>query len=194
MRMMVQTALEDQIVSILKVDKLRAGRHIVRDERGWKAGEFWVDGIWAARIKPSFHSPAMLAVVTEKQCVRGAFAVSTGSPHHIETVSTIEAEFAPDWADPVAEILRQFNLFRLGGTLSLDGIGYELQVDTLAGKAVISFCNPTVRPLVDLEHAFLQVAYEIVALKGKQLEKDYLIIWQECLTGRLSDTSDQGAR
>ena len=194
MPMTVQTVLEDQIVSILKVDKLRAGRHIVRDERGWKASEFWVDGIWAAHILPSFHSPAMLAVVTEKQCVRGAFAVSTGSPHHIEAVSTIEAEFAPDWSDPVAEILRQFGLFRLDGTLSLDGIGYELQVDTLASKAWISFCNPTGHPLIDLEYAFLQVAYEMVALKGKQLEKEYLNIWQEYLAGRSSDTSDQGAR
>jgi hypothetical protein len=177
--MEAQTILENQIASALGLDDLRSGRHTVRDQRGWKTREVLVLGIWVVHILPSFHPPATVAVVMEEHRTLGAFAVVVGVSKTWDTVSVADTQLAPDWVDPVADVLSKINLFDLEGGLSLDGISYELQIDTLASKAQIHFSNPITQSLVGLEQAIFRVASEVVTLAGGPLEKKYLVTWQE---------------
>jgi hypothetical protein len=174
----IQTSLDSQIIAALNLNGLNAGRHVLRDERNWKIGEYWVTGIWVVYILPSFHSPAALAIVYEEEKIRGVFVTSQGTPQIVETTSAVSIEFKSDWPDPVANILRQCDLLNFNGGISLDGIGYVLQVDTLASRTSISFFNPTTHPLIELGELFFEIASEIVHQVGGSLEKAYLDTWR----------------
>ena len=175
------TILEGQIAATLGLDDLRPGRHIVRDQQGSKTHEVSVLGIWAAHISPILFPPATVAVVMEEQRTFGAFAVVIGVSRTWDTVSVVDAQFAPEWVDPVADILGKVDLFELDGGLVLDGISYELHIDTLASRSQIHFATPNTQSLVGLEQAIFRVANEVVTLAGGPLEKRYIDTWQDHL-------------
>jgi hypothetical protein len=176
-----QTILEGQIAATLGLNNLRSGRHIVRDQQRSKTREVSVLGIWAAHILPSLFPPATVAVVMEEQRALGAFAVVVGLSRTWDTVSVVDVQFAPEWVDPVADVLTQTNLFDLEGGLCPDGISYELHIDTFASKSQIHFATPSTQSLIELEQAVFRVANEVVALAGGPLEKRYLDTWQDHL-------------
>ena len=173
--------LEKQIASTLNVQALRPGRHVIRDQNKWKTGEFLVQGTWLAMILPSFHPPAALAVLYEEGRIRGAFVILEDESDIEKISTTTSVEFAPNWMDPVPQILRQFNFFEFGGGLCLDGIEYRLSIKTFASQIDISFGNPQIQPFIELEQALYHVAQEIVSFSGKQMANDYLDIWRDYL-------------
>ncbi len=175
----IQKILKARINAKLQTDGLRAGRHILRDERRWKTGEFWVVGLWVVTVLPSFDPPAVLTVVHERERIRGAFGVAA-SPDRVST-SVVSIDYSPGWSDPVAQVLHELDLFDFDGGLSLDGISYELQIATLASKTQISFSNPVTRHLIALQQALFWVAEEMVNRVGTQPEHKYLTIWQKYL-------------
>lgn len=179
--METETILEGQIASALGLDNLRSGRHVVHDQQGSTTREVSVLGIWAAHISPILFPPATVAVVMEKQRTLGAFAVAIGVSRTWDTVSVVDAQFAPEWADPVADVLDKVDLFDLNGGIGLDGISYELHIDTFASRSQIYFATPSTQSLVGLEQAVFQVASEVVTLAGGPLEKRYLDTWQDRL-------------
>lgn len=176
--METETILEGQIAATLGLDDLRPGRHIVRDQQGSKTHEVSVLGIWAAHISPILFPPATVAVVMEKQRTLGAFAVVIGVSRTWDTVAIVDAQFAPEWVDPVADVLDKVDLFDLNGGIGLDGISYKLHIDTFASRSQVHFSTPSTQSLVGLEQAIFRVASEVVALAGGPVEKRYLDTWQ----------------
>ena len=64
-------------LAAFNLDRFGAGRHIVRDERGWRVRDIQVQSMWLATIEPSFAPMAYFMVMhTEAQpqvlfCFRG---------------------------------------------------------------------------------------------------------------------------
>ena len=174
-----------EILAALNLDDLRAGRHIVRDSRRWKTGELCVDGVWVAKVEPSFHPHCALGVSREKERVRAAFSCGPASEGSNQGIFTTMVERSIEWDDPVATILRKADLFELSGGISLDGIGYEIQVRTLASETTISFFNPTTNLLVSLGRALIELATEISRSHENENQQEYVEnVWMGYSSGR----------
>jgi hypothetical protein len=173
--------LESKILSTWKLDSLRAGRHVLRNERNYLIGESWIVGSWIAYIMPSFEPTAALAVVHEKERVRGAFAFTEKSLDQTENISIIQVDFPATWVDTVTQTLQNFELFNQSGGLSLDGIGYLMLIDTWVARAEIEFSNPQTHSFVALEKSLFQVAQEITQLSGDHTQYKIIKTWREYL-------------
>ncbi len=51
------------IAKLMGIERLRPGRHILRNEKHWRIGELTVSNAWHASILPSFHDSAVIAAV-----------------------------------------------------------------------------------------------------------------------------------
>ena len=174
--------LEQQICSALKVEYLGSGRQILRDERRFKIDEFRVECAWQVTIRPSFDPIAHLAVLYQQERRRAAFAIDQDENASADGGQVCIAEFAADWQDPVLQALRGTEFLEIDDMRSLDGIGYDLAVDTSALNATIHFSNPHLKSLIELEQAFLKVAGEIVAGAASKEIEAYFHVWQRYCT------------
>src|SRR5216683_1331458 len=59
----VRSAYRKLAATSFNLEDFRAGRHIVRDKRGWRVRDIQVESMWLARIEPSFHQLSYLMVV-----------------------------------------------------------------------------------------------------------------------------------
>ena len=162
----------------LKLSRFGVGRHIVRDERGWRDREIQVRSIWLVTISPSFDPSAYLMVMhAEAQplslfCLRG-----------IDSMPRIKGEpfECPGLDDRVAKSLKHVDLFPSGGGISLDGIGYSLRIRTSAVSADLQFSNPKTESLKAVERAIFDVAESIARITERPDISDYLKIWKKYL-------------
>jgi hypothetical protein len=158
------------------------GKHIIRDANGLKTGELEVINIWGANMIPSFHLPARIAVVRCDSHYRIAFGVGT-SNNNVST-SIIQTQLPPDWVDPLAKTHQRLFQFEDKRVLTLDGIGYELDMISEAGRNTMEFAIPEIeanQSFVELEKAILSVAETVVNINREELGKDDLSVWQRWL-------------
>ncbi len=161
----------DSIKRASDLEQLRTGRHIVRDNRGWKTGAIAVRELWIVEIKPTFRDHSCLAMVHTDHGRNAYFCVSQQS-----TVLLL-GPFGVDWPDPVEEVLQRFNLWSARNEISIDGIAYSFFVDTGDVQLAASFINPRTTALVSLEKAFLHVATTLSANDSTNVVKEYLQDW-----------------
>lgn len=166
--------LRDQIILALRLEYIGNGRHTLRDENNWLVGEFWIEGIWLAFIEPSFEPYSALAAIHEKETSTVAFVVDDGKPPAV-------AKFDANWTDPVVLSLRSLDLFGIENGLSLDGIGYDLEISTGVSKTTIYFGNPTTKPFIDLTISLYSVATELSICLQDSRTVEYLKIWKKYL-------------
>jgi hypothetical protein len=186
--------LNQQIFSALNLEGFRTGRHTLYDKDGGELSKRWVRGLWMAYVSPSFEPPAELAVAyDDKECVRGALTFSE-SDIPFRDLTTVCAEFPRGWSDPVTNIIQNVNLFDLNGGMSLDGIGYFLQVDTNACEVALDFSMPQTPAMIDLESALFEAAQEIVRSSNGVQENKFLNIWARYLKRKSRQSPDGNTR
>ena len=134
-------SVSDELKALLaafNLDRFGVGRHIVRDERGWRVRDIQVESMWLATIAPSFDKLSYLMVVHADQlpqailCFKGA--------DNLPDINEEPIAF-PGIDDGVANSLKNLDLFARDGCLSLDGIGYSLRVCNWALSADLEFSN-----------------------------------------------------
>src|ERR1044072_2211867 len=165
--------VEQQLAADFQLEDLRVGRHIIRDQRNWKLGELNVEYLWWALIEPSFQPPAVLAVVKFKDELRALFRPRSvdDTQGHTPTIKL------GDWRDPMLLAFERVNILKEAGGLSLDGIGYHLQIKTWAVDAKFDFSNPRGEGLSKVESALIDTARRIVEIQGNRNNEAYLVMW-----------------
>jgi hypothetical protein len=86
--------------------------------------------------------------------------------------------------DPIQDAVLSLDLLADNQHGWLDGIGYELHLDTATCHSQLAFGNPTVPGFRRLEDAFLQIASEIAQSSKESSVTEYLKTWQTYLDGR----------
>ncbi len=128
-----------KFLNAFNLDRFGAGRHIIRDERGWRVRDIQAEYVWIARIRPSFSSPCFLALLKTPD---GFYCVAAH-----EGIDGLPASVsAPVWidlsADPVFTSLEAYRLELFDGGISLDGVSYTLSVRSFASEFDLEFSNP----------------------------------------------------
>lgn len=174
--------IQDELKALLdafKLDRFGVGRHIVRDERGWRVRDIQVQSVWLARIEPSFHPTAYLMVMHADEWPWALFCV-----RDTDSMLNIQGEpvacFTLD--DRVSDTLKHLDLLSSNQSVATDGIGYSLLVRTWAVSADLQFFNPTTESLRSLEHALFEVAESIARITERPDMADYLEIWRPYLS------------
>src|SRR2546423_935489 len=99
-------------IAAFNLDRFDVGRHIIRNQRGWRIGDIQVQAMWLATIAPSFDQTAYFFVVhTETQpralfCFKGTDGLPNIQGEPIE---------CPGLNDRVAASLKHVDLFPRGG-------------------------------------------------------------------------------
>ncbi len=164
--------------------ELRAGCQILRDARGWREDEIYVASLWYAAIRPSFHDGAILCwATTEETKFRGkefpAWCRGGLLLEHSDRPSTIAS--TPIKEDLLCPHVASLDIMARSGTLSLDGIGYEICFPSGDLDARIQFFNPVLPALVAIERALHQTA-QIIAQETKDVDAlAYVEVWREYL-------------
>lgn len=185
-----QRIARDQALSSLQkamgVQEFRPGRQILRDERHWRVGEIHVEHAWHAAILPSFHDQAVLAVArTNETAFRGAtFPAFFRAGIAIISLDTYEVKQAIATnitGDPMPAAVSKCDLLEPDKGGFLDGIGYEIRLDTATRRVTIEFGNPRGTCFRAIEDALFRIATDIGSRSGNSTIHKYVMEWQQYL-------------
>jgi len=144
-----------------------------------------VRATWLATVLPSFEPYAALLVVHGDPAPMAAFAVEQGplQPEEWPSIEVSALEVPVRWNDPVAQALREVRLFEAepGGWVTLDGIGYELELSTGHLEAQLSMHSPGSAATMELERRMLAAATDLS--RQSLALKRYLEIWNRYAHG-----------
>ena len=170
------------LLDALRIEEIRAGRHITRNEKRHKIGELWVNSAWYAVLQPSFHPRIDLACVQareEKPDVlewhRSALRCKTEDE---EINLSAEITF-----DPVADVISDADLLPKEGAITLDGIAYYFWGSTLDLSVQLAFGNPSSPRLQALERAFLELVETILESQQDNRYKEISNILRKYIEG-----------
>jgi hypothetical protein len=172
-----------QVARLFGLEELRAGRHYLRDADRARVGSVWVQSLWHAEVVPSFHARSVLCVI----CAKGETFRNSATPdwHRAAFATPFQSAVVEVDRDPVADALSGFDLFRPGGAVSLDGIGYKVVFETLEMRGSLSFGNPSQPDLVALESALYSLA-SLVARRSNVIELAQAVdMWNEYIGSRV---------
>lgn len=167
-------------LAAFQLDRVGAGRHIVRDERGFKIAERRVDRLWLASIQPSFARSAFLMVVHLAEghplalfCYEGSdgLPIIRGSPTE-----------CPALNDRLLASLKHLDVCPSTDGITLDGIGYSVHVRSYSVSADITFRSPRTESLRGVERALFGVAQSVALISENSELTDYLAAWQPYLS------------
>ncbi len=152
------------IAAAIGIEDLHVGRHYLRDEQRWRTGAIWIDCLWILRVQPSFHDHGAVGVVS----AHGESFRETQPPKWIKAflLSGDELVVQEIEADPLPEFAGSLPLLRKSNSMFLDGIGYELRVESLVLEGLLKFSNPEEPELIAVESCCWQLA-ETIAHKAR---------------------------
>ncbi|HLP14102.1 MAG TPA: hypothetical protein VK177_19375 [Flavobacteriales bacterium] len=140
-------AIENVIRGILKVDGFGYGGKVIRDDRGFRENEKFMEYFHQVNItmnagsvtlfSAKFKESKFRTTLNLEELLTGIIALNTQNNlplKHVESSST-------DFNDPIREIPK-FDLFEKDDSITLDGIHYELLIYASGAKTFIDFGNP----------------------------------------------------
>lgn len=138
-----------------------------------------VVGLWCASIEPSFHSSALIGAALGVPSDRNDHRTNPRLVAAMVTDSGTASVELDD--DPVYESLRSVSLCSVkeSETLTLDGIGYSLSLETQEVSAAVRFANPWTKTWKGAELAMLQVGERIAAGREGTRVRKYVDIWKK---------------
>jgi hypothetical protein len=157
------------------LNELRAGVHIIRDERRWRTDELEVSRCWQASILPSFYQAATLTTV---HFLEHEFRGNV-HPKEILACMVIDDSSIPIGPvrvdnDPVEPLLRSINLSPEEDYVAIDGISYSISIQLLQTQSSLTIHCPIEESHVAIEKGLFELATTIQSLtKSKEL-KNYL--------------------
>lgn len=146
----------EAIAVALGLDHLRVGRHYLRDDSHARVGCIWLDTLWLLQIRPSFDHHGLVGVATSHgEEFRGVTSRGWIKAILASNDSIIVHEID---SDPLPELLARLPLLQQSQSGFLDGVGYEMQIETTQIKTRLSFGNPTLPELVAVERSCWEMA------------------------------------
>ena len=160
----------------LGIENLRVGRHYLRDEDRARVGALWLDTFWILRVLPSFDHHGLVGVAaahgekfrgkTSSGWMKG-FLASNGS------IAFQELE-----TDPLPHVVARLPLLQKSKSMFLDGVGYQLRIESLQIKSTLDFANPTLPELVAVETTCWELADKIARESGEKSLTAFTKTWQ----------------
>ena len=155
---------DDSVALAVGLDDLRVGRHYLRDESRARVGCIWLDTLWLLHVRPSFDHHGLVGVVkSHGEELRGVTSAGWVKAILASNDSFIVREVE---SDPLPELLARLPLLQQSQSGFLDGVGYEMRVETTQIKTKMSFGNPTLPELVAVERSCWEMA-ETIARKSR---------------------------
>ena len=161
------------LLAAFNLDRFGAGRHIIRDERGWRVRDIQAEYIWIATIRPAFASPCVLALLKTIDGFQILAAVEGDDGVPVGVSEPIPGGLD---VDPIFACLETNRLNFFGGGISLDGVSYSLSVRSFGSEFDIDFSNPTSGGLLCLANALWSAA--------EQFGEHYALLQELMLYGR----------
>ncbi len=163
----------------LGLENLHRGTHILRDHRGWRDDEIWVDYVWQAFVLPSFDPPAMMAFVRTRESVfrgkqhprtqKGVMCLCDGSDN-----SNVTCFIADNIEDTITSLFQSINLVPDNQQISIDGIGYLFDFSGAEISSTVNIRTPCYPLFRNIEATLFSFADAIFhSSKDKRL-KQYL--------------------
>ncbi len=174
---------EEAIAKLYDLDGLRPGRHILRNEKGWREDEVWVVRLWQVTVFPSFDPFATLTTVHFQESefrgivhparIRTSVVLHAGEGGGAVMVGPVDVA-----EDTVAPLLRNVNLCPEEDSLVIDGIAYDLAIQMNQVESSILIRNPREAGLVAIESALFGMVNTVQRLSGSMELKGYLEKWE----------------
>jgi len=174
-----------KLAECMGLSELRAGCHILRDARRWREGEIFVTDLWYAAIHPSFHDDAILCyAATEETEFRGkrfeAWRRAGLLLNHQDRQPTIA--WVPVEDDLLRPVVANLDLMARTGSGSLDGIGYEVCFPSGDLDACITFGNPVLPELCEIEAALYETGRRVADATKEAEIVAYTQVWRKFLS------------
>jgi len=166
------------LLAAFNLEDFRGGRHILRDERGWRIRDIQVESIWLARIEPSFDQVSYLMVVHHDKQPQAIFCFAGADSLPNVTTKPVDC---PGLDDRIVASLKHIDLLSSNDELSLDGIAYSLDVCTSSLSARLMFANPKTESLRSVERALFEVAESVAHVMASSELIDYSKTWRRYL-------------
>lgn len=172
--------IDDQIAELLGLTQLRVGR-----QRAFGFAEdgvariVWVEWLWKAKITLASQRVVVLSLVdiisNDNKLIARRLALVADNSACVNSVIR----------DLVAEALQEAGLIRrANGVDCLDGVTYEIHIQSLELAATLQFCSPERREMVFLTEALLATAQSIVSSNDTAELSSLISEWVESIRGR----------
>jgi hypothetical protein len=140
--------LEFSILKELGLSNLSAGGQVIRNEKGWRENEIYIDYIWIVRISHSFVGSCGIITVkfnstnfrenkNPEELIRCIFMWDNNGKIRISYKETDIENFD----DPISELI-DWDLFNANRGITLDGISYQFHVISNNINTIIKVNNP----------------------------------------------------
>lgn len=179
----------DQLARTLGIDGFRPGRHILRDGRGWREGEIYVEHTWHAYVLPSFHDHAVIGVAKSSDSefrgkkipafFRAGIAVVSPEKKVVAACDSVSIT-----VDPIPETLTSISLFQEDAGIWLDGIGYEVFICHFDLDVRLRFSNPSMKQWIAVESSLFSLGVLIAEHSDNPGVHQFLKEWQHYIDDR----------
>jgi hypothetical protein len=158
----VNVPADADVAKSFGLDDLRVGRHYLRDKQQARIGAIWIDTFWMLHILPSFDHHGLLGVaVAHGEDFRGNKSSGWTKGFLASDESTAVQELE---TDPLPDLLARLPLLQKSTSMFLDGVGYQLRIESIQIKGTLNFGNPTLPELVAVEKS----CWELAAMLARQ--------------------------
>ena len=156
------------------LNELRVGGHTIRNERGWRDNELFVDYIWIAKVSLSFVGRAGLVTIKfDKTAFRGI-----NNPEKLtqgiflyngngEITELYLEDKSKDIDDPLWKI-DNLEMFEANKGITLDGVSYEYNVISKNIETQISVSNPNGSGWQNWEKEIWNLGYVLSQKSGNE--------------------------
>ena len=165
-----------KFIAGFNIDRFGVGRHIIRDDRGWRLHDVAVDLLWLCSIQPSFDPNAYLMMVHTKEKIQGSLFFEDSGGLSIKEDMPVELV---DFSDPVIGAIEENGLNVSKGGVSLDGISYSLHIRGWGCDLDLKFSNPSTDSLQRIESLLLSCGEKVVSTINKDYLNEYIEIWKK---------------
>jgi hypothetical protein len=150
-----------EVAARLNLEELRVGRHYIRGMDRERVGAQLVLGIYCLRVFPRFHDGLEVWIVIAK----GDESGEKVSPSWSKVAVLAQGEMVVDEID-ASSFLSHVSAADLSGPrtgITLDGVRYELEFETLGVAGVLKFSNPQSKSLKGIASSVLDIAARVVS-------------------------------
>jgi len=167
---------ESHVADMLGLADLRIGRHTCRDDSGARVGEMWLPCFWTIRAMPTFHEHVFITVVEMQGRETPRF--STKGWRKAVIFAGGECAALTNVPKNVEPCFGNLQLLVASDRITLDGIGYELSVNSTEFRGRFSFSNPCKSDLVSLANECRNLGDSLAKQSGNPTLLRHMAEWK----------------
>lgn len=159
--------IEKQLANRFRIEDLRSGSQIVRNEKGWRENEIRIEYIWIIIFDRAFFGKGgILNIKFESSEFRGIKNKEklTKLIFTIDEKGNLESIFDEDETEKFSNLIPDFkevDLFEANRGITLDGITYQIKLISDNIKTSIEVNNPNHKSWKSLKNKIWEMGMEL---------------------------------